>query len=35
VETTNLLMARRAFEANLTAMKMTKQMALKALEIGR
>lgn len=35
VETTNMLMARRAFEANITAIKTTKQMALKALEIGR
>jgi flagellar basal-body rod protein FlgC len=35
VETTNMLMARRAFEANATAIKTTKQMALKALEIGR
>ena len=35
VETTNMLMARRAFEANVAALKATKQMALKALEIGR
>jgi len=35
VETTNMLMARRAFEANIAAIKSTKQMALKALEIGR
>ena len=35
VETTNMLMARRAFEANISAIKSTKQMALKALEIGR
>ena len=35
VETTNMLMARRAFEANVAALKTTKQMALKALEIGR
>jgi flagellar basal-body rod protein FlgC len=35
VETTNMLMARRAFEANVAAIKATKQMALKALEIGR
>jgi len=35
VETTNMLMARRAFEANVAAMKITKQMAVKALEIGR
>ena len=34
-ETTNMLMARRAFEANVAALKATKQMALKALEIGR
>ena len=35
VEITNMLMARRAFEANIAAMKSTKQMALKALEIGK
>jgi flagellar basal-body rod protein FlgC len=35
VEMTNLLTARRVFEANVTAMKTTRQMALKALEIGR
>ena len=35
VETTNMLMARRAFEANVTAIKTTRQMALKALEIGK
>ncbi|MBW1614182.1 MAG: flagellar basal body rod protein FlgC [Deltaproteobacteria bacterium] len=35
VEITNMLMARRAFEANISAIKSTKQMALKALEIGR
>ena len=35
VETTNMLMSRRAFEANISAIKSTKQMALKALEIGR
>lgn len=35
VEMTNLLMARRVFEANVTAMKTTRQMVLKALEIGR
>jgi len=35
VEMTNMLMARRAFEANLAAIKATKQMAIKALEIGR
>lgn len=35
VEITNMLLARRAFEANATAIKSTKQMALKALEIGR
>ena len=35
IETTNLLMARRAFEANLAAVKSTKQIVLKALEIGR
>lgn len=35
VETTNMLMARRAFEANVTAIKTTRQMVLKALEIGK
>lgn len=35
VEITNMLMAIRAFEANISAIKSTKQMALKALEIGR
>jgi len=35
VEITNMLMARRVFEANIAAIRSTKQMALKALEIGR
>ena len=35
IETTNMLMSRRAFEANIAAIKSTKQMVLKALEIGR
>ena len=35
VEITNMLVAKRNFEANVTAVKSTKQMALKALEIGR
>lgn len=35
VETTNMLIARRAFEANLAVLKSTRQMALKALEIGK
>jgi len=35
VEITNMLLAKRIFEANVTAIKSTKQMALKALEIGR
>ena len=35
VETTNMLMARRAFEANIAAIKAARQMVLKALEIGR
>jgi flagellar basal-body rod protein FlgC len=35
VETTNLLMARRAFEANIAAIKATREMVMKALEIGR
>ena len=35
VETTNMLMAKRAFEANIAAIKATRQMIIKALEIGR
>lgn len=35
VETTNMLMAKRAFEANIAAIKATRQMVLKALELGR
>ena len=35
VETTNLLEARRTYEANISAIKATRQMVLKALEIGR
>ena len=35
VETTNMMMARRAFEANIAAIKATRKMAIKALEIGR
>ena len=35
VETTNMLMSRRAFEANIAAIKATRHMAIKALEIGR
>lgn len=35
VETTNMLTARRAFEANIAAIKATRQMVIKALEIGR
>jgi flagellar basal-body rod protein FlgC len=35
VETTNMLMAKRAFEANIAAIKTTRQMVLKALELGR
>ena len=35
VETTNMLMARRGFEANIAAIKATRQMAIKAFEIGR
>ena len=34
-EMTNLMMARRSFEANVAAMNATKQMIAKALEIGR
>jgi flagellar basal-body rod protein FlgC len=35
VETTNMIMAKRAFEANIAAIKATRKMAIKALEIGR
>jgi len=35
VEMTNMMMARRTFEANIAAIKATRQMVLKALEIGR
>jgi flagellar basal-body rod protein FlgC len=35
VETTNMMMAKRAFEANIAAIKATRQMVIKALEIGR
>lgn len=35
VEITNMLLAKRIFEANITAIKSIRQMALKALEIGR
>jgi flagellar basal-body rod protein FlgC len=35
VEMTNMLIARRVFEANVAAMKTTRQMTLKALEVGR
>jgi flagellar basal-body rod protein FlgC len=35
VEMANMLMARRAYEANLAAIKSTRQMVLKALEIGK
>lgn len=34
-ETTDMMMATRAYEANLTAIKSAKRMALKALEIGK
>lgn len=34
-ETTDMMMARRAYEANVTAISAAKKMALKALEIGR
>ncbi len=34
-EMTNLMVARRSFEANIAAMNATKQMISKALEIGR
>jgi flagellar basal-body rod protein FlgC len=35
VEMANMLMARNAFSANLAAIKSTRQMVLKALEIGK
>jgi flagellar basal-body rod protein FlgC len=35
VETTNMMMAKRAFEANVAVVKATRKMAIKALEIGR
>ncbi|MGB5158646.1 flagellar basal body rod protein FlgC [Desulfobacterium sp. N47] len=35
VEMANMLMARNAFSANLSAIKSTRQMVLKALEIGK
>jgi len=35
VETINMLMAKRAFEANIAAIKAVREMTLKALEIGR
>ncbi len=34
-ETTDLMMARRSYEANVTAISAAKRMALKALEIGK
>jgi flagellar basal-body rod protein FlgC len=34
-ETTDIMLARRAYEANVTAISATKRMALKALEVGR
>ncbi|MDD2557222.1 MAG: flagellar basal body rod protein FlgC [Desulfuromonadaceae bacterium] len=34
-ETADMMMATRAYEANLTSIKASKRMALKALEIGR
>ena len=35
VEMTNMMMARKTFEANISAIKTTRQMVIKALEIGR
>ena len=35
VENINMLMAKRAFEANVAAVKSVREMTLKALEIGR
>ncbi len=34
-ETADLMVARRSYEANVTAISVTKKMALKALEIGK
>jgi len=34
-ETTDMMLARRSYEANVSAISATKRMALKALEIGR
>jgi flagellar basal-body rod protein FlgC len=34
-EMVNMITATRSYEANVTAIKATKSMALKALEIGR
>ncbi len=34
-ETTDMMMATRAYEANITTIKSAKRMALKALEIGK
>ena len=34
-EMVNMISATRGFEANVTALKAAKEMALKALEIGR
>ena len=35
IETANMIEAQRAYEANVTAINTTKQMATKTLEIGR
>jgi flagellar basal-body rod protein FlgC len=35
VEIANMILASRAYEANIAVLKSTKQMAMKALEIGR
>jgi flagellar basal-body rod protein FlgC len=35
VEMADLLTAQRAYEANMKTLKVTKSMAIKALEIGR
>jgi flagellar basal body rod protein FlgC len=35
VENVNMLSAKRAFEANVAAVKTAREMALSALEIGR
>jgi len=35
IESTNMIAAQRAYEANITAINAAKAMAMKALEIGK